>query len=45
MPCGFSSRKNRESEIAKNSIRNAVKFKTVRIFKSNQNEKKYELLS
>ena len=34
MPCGFSSRKNRESEIAKNSIRNAVKFKTVRIFKS-----------
>ena len=43
MPCGFSSRKNRESEAAKNSIRNVVKFKTVRIFKSKR--KKYKYLS
>jgi len=41
MPCGFSSKTNRESEIAKNSIRNTVKFKTVRIFKSKTKEKIY----
>ena len=39
MPCGFSSRKNRESEAANTSIRNAVKFKTVRIFKSKTKER------
>ena len=36
MPCGLSSRKYRESGAANTSIRNAVKFKTVRIFKSNK---------